>query len=133
MKQFKIISRIILALAMIGIGLTHFISPEPFLRIVPDFFPYQSVLVYGSGFLEMIGGIGLLIPQLSQAAAWLLAILFAIVFPANLYQAINNIPVPGLPHDPPLIELRLPFQIFLIAWAWWLTKNDSSKNINERI
>ena len=28
------------------------------------------------------------------------------VFPANLYQAVNNIPVAALPYDPPLKELQ---------------------------
>lgn len=122
MKRYKKVFQIILALGMVVIGAWHFISPEPFEKIVPAFLPYHLALVYISGFLEILGGVGLLIPQVSRSAAWLLAVLFIAVFPANLYQAINNIEVPALPHDPPLIWLRLPFQALLVAWAWWFTR-----------
>ena len=108
---------------MIPIGALHFTNPEPFVRIVPDYLPYHLGLVYLSGFVEVLGGVGLLIPQISHVAAWTLAILFIAVFPANLYQAVNNIPVAVLPHDPPLIWLRFPFQAFLVAWAWWFTRD----------
>lgn len=92
------------------------------MKIVPDYLPYHLELVYISGFVEVLAGVGLLIPQVSRAAAWILVVLFIAVFPANLYQAVNNIPVAALPHDPPLKELRLPFQAVLVAWAWWFTR-----------
>lgn len=50
-------------------------------------------------------------------------VLYIVVVPANLNQAIHNIPVVGLPHDPPLVWLRLPFQVFLVLWAWWMSHN----------
>jgi len=126
MKWYKKGFQIILSIAMIVIGAKHFTDPEPFVKIVPDSIPYQWSLVYISGFIEVLAGVGLLIPQFSRVAAWTLVVLYIAVFPANLYQAINNINVPGLPHDPPLIWLRLPFQALLVAWAWWFTREDDS-------
>ena len=125
MKRYKVIFQIILAVGMIVVGALHFTSPEGFEKIVPDYLPYHLALVYTSGFLEVLGGVGLLIPRVSHYAAWLLVILYIAVFPANLYQAVNNIPVASLPHDPPLIWLRLPFQTLLVAWAWWFTRNNN--------
>ena len=122
MKRYKQGFQILLAIAMIVAGVKHFTDPEPFERIIPDFLPFHWSLVYSSGFLEVLAGIGLLIPQLSRAAAWTLVGLYIAVFPANLYQAIHNIDVPALPHDPPLIWLRLPFQALLVVWAWWFTR-----------
>lgn len=122
MERYKAVLRIVLAIIMVAIGVKHFISPEPFVQIVPFFLPHPLVLVYTSGFFEILGGAGLFIPRFSRSAAWILVILFITVFPANLYQAIYNIPVAALPHDPPLIWLRLPFQTFLVAWAWWFTR-----------
>lgn len=124
MKRYKVIFQIILAIAMVPIGALHFTNPEPFVKIVPDYLPYHLALVYLSGFFEILGGVGLLIPQVSRAAAWVLVVLFIAVFPANLYQAVNNIPVAALPHEPPLIWLRLPFQTVLVAWAWWFTRDN---------
>jgi uncharacterized membrane protein len=109
---------------MVVLGVLHFTHTGGFEQIVPDSLPAHLALVYTSGFLEVLGGIGLLIPGVSRFAAWLLVVLYIVVFPANLYQAINNIEVVALPHEPPLIWLRLPFQAFLVAWAWWFTKND---------
>jgi uncharacterized membrane protein len=130
MKRYKTILRIISALAMVAIGAKHFTDPEPFVRIVPHFLPHPFSLVYASGFFEVLGGVGLLIPRFSRAAAWLLVVLLISVFPANLYQAIHNIPVSGLPHDPPLVWLRLPFQSVLVAWAWWFTQDDEDTIAN---
>jgi len=112
----------ILGIGMVVVGALHFTNPDSFVKIVPDFLPYHRALVYISGCLEVLGGIGLLIPRVSRFAAWLLVVLYIAVFPANLYQAVNNIEVAALPHDPPLIWLRLPFQAFLVAWAWWFTR-----------
>ncbi|MBD1870661.1 DoxX family membrane protein [Cyanobacteria bacterium FACHB-471] len=125
MTRYKTVFRIFLAIAMVVIGIKHFTDPAPFVSIVPSSLPHPLALVYGSGFFEILGGAGLLIPQFSRAAAWILVILFIAVFPANLYQAMHNIPVPALPNDPPLIWLRLPFQILLVVWAGWLTRQDS--------
>jgi uncharacterized membrane protein len=131
MKWYKIGFQILLALAMIVIGAVHFTDPEPFVKIVPDYLPYHLELVYLSGFFEVLAGVGLLIPRVSRAAAWILVVLFITVFPANIYQAVNNIAVPALPHDPPLIWLRLPFQAFLVAWAWWFTSDNSSVQLKQ--
>lgn len=109
---------------MIIVGVLHFTSPEGFEKIVPDYLPYHLALVYTSGLLEILGGVGLLIFCVRHYAAWLLVILYIAVFPANLYQAVNNIPVASLPHDPSLIWLRLPFQAVLVTWAWWFTRNN---------
>lgn len=126
MKKYKVVLQIILAIGMVVVGALHFSHPGGFEKIVPDFLPYHLAFVYTSGFLEVLGGVGLLIPGVSRYAAWLLVVLYIAVFPANLYQAVNNIKVAALPHDPPLIWLRLPFQAFLVAWAWWFTKEESN-------
>lgn len=124
LQPYKLLSRIILAIGMVVIGAQHFTATEGFVKIVPAFIPYPFFLVYLSGLLEMLAGLGLLIPPLSRQAAWTLVVLYIVVFPANLNQALHNIPVAGLPHDPPLIWLRLPFQAFMVAWAWWFTRNN---------
>jgi uncharacterized membrane protein len=122
LKQRKEILRGVLAVAIIIVGITHFIRPEQYARIVPPQLPGPVALVYISGFFEILGGIGLLIPFVSVAAAWGLIALFIAVFPANINQAINSISIEGIPHHPLLYWFRLPFQAVLIAWAWWYTR-----------
>lgn len=118
----KEILRGVLAVAIIIVGITHFTKPEPYVSIVPPQLPAPLELVYISGVFEILGGIGLLIPYVSVAAAWGLIALFIAVFPANINQAVNAIPIEGIPHIPILYWFRLPFQAVLIAWAWWYTR-----------
>jgi uncharacterized membrane protein len=116
--------RVMLAISIIVVGTLHFAVPDPFVKIVPDYFPNHLELVYISGFFEILGGIGILVPPVSQAAAWGLLILFIAVFPANINMAINQIDLPGIPDSSLLRWGRLPLQAVLIAWAWWYTKTD---------
>lgn len=120
----KELFRVILALSIIIVGVTHFVVPQPYVKIMPPQLPYPLELVYLSGFYEILGGIGLLVPPLSQPAAWGLIALFIAVFPANINMAVNHIKLENIPYsDSPWIQaIRLPFQAVLIAWAWWYTK-----------
>ncbi|MDJ0596819.1 MAG: DoxX family protein [Pleurocapsa sp. MO_226.B13] len=121
----KQIFRGILAFCMVVAGGSHFVFPEPYIKIVPSLLPYPAALVYVSGFFEIIGGIGLLIPAVSQAAAWGFVLLFIAVYPANINMAVNNIHIDNIPDGNWFQAIRLPFQFVLIAWAWWLTRPDN--------
>ena len=125
--RIKEILRVVLAVAIITVGITHFTHSAQFVRIVPPQLPDPLALVYISGVFEILGGIGLLIPIVSVAAAWGLIALFIAVFPANINQAINSIPIDGIPHHPMLYWFRLPFQAVLIAWAWWYTRKPENQ------
>lgn len=127
------ILRVIFSISLIIVGITHFIRPEQYARIVPPIFPaYTSV--YVSGVLEILGGIGLMIPSVSVLAAWGLIALFIGVFPANIYMTLHNIKIEGIPQNQLLYWARLPLQAVLIAWAWWYTKYpkqpETQSNIN---
>ena len=121
MITIKLILRVLLAVFMIVAGTLHWVTPDPFVKIVPSFLPYPLALGYISGVFEILGGIGLLVPPVSQAAAWGLIALFIAVFPANINMAVNQIQMDGIPDSDLLRWGRLPFQAVLIAWAWWYT------------
>lgn len=114
--------RWILALFMVGVGTMHFIQPEPFVRIVPNYLPLPFALVYVSGFFEILGGVGLLIRPLSRYAAWGLIALYVAVFPANVNMALHKIPMGDAPMPDWALWARLPFQLVLIYWAWRYTR-----------
>lgn len=122
----KEILRVILAVCMVVAGILHFAKPIPFVKIVPDLLPYPLALVWISGAIEILCGIGLLIPPIAQTTAWVLIALFIAVFPANINMAVNNISLEGIPNSPWLQAIRLPFQGVLIAWAYWYTKLDNN-------
>jgi uncharacterized membrane protein len=125
----KEIFRGILAVSIIIVGITHFIRPEQYARIVPPPFP-PLASVYISGLFEILGGIGLTIPSVSVTAAWGLVALFIGVFPANIYMTLHNIKIEGIPQNQLLYWARLPLQAVLIAWAYWYTRpTDTIKSI----
>jgi uncharacterized membrane protein len=112
----------LLAFAMVAIGVLHFVRPKPFVQIVPDYLPAPLALVYISGFFEVLGGLGLLIPDTRSWAAWGLIALYIAVFPANVYMLTHNISLdPRKPIPRWALWLRLPFQLLFIAWAYWFT------------
>jgi len=124
MNKHKELLRVILAVSLIIVGITHFAIPAPYVKIMPPQLPYPLGLVYLSGFYEILGGIGLLIPPVSQAAAWGLIALFIAVFPANINQAVNHIKIENIPYSESnwFQLIRLPLQAVFIAWAWWYTQ-----------
>ncbi len=104
-------------------GLDHFRNPAPYVRIVPPALPAPRALVAISGLFEILGGLGLLVPQTRRFSAWGLITLLVAVYPANLYMATAGVsPMPGA-HVPRWISwARLPFQAVLVAWAERFTR-----------
>ena len=110
---------------MIGAGVAHFLSPDPFVRIVPAWLPAPLALVMVSGVFEILGGVGLLVRRTRRAASLGLIALYLAVFPANLNQALHQISFDGVtPIAPAALWGRLPFQLVLIAWALWVGRDD---------
>ena len=103
-------------------GTLHFLRPDPFLRIVPPALPCPLGLVYLSGFFELAGAVGLLIPRLQRAVVYGLVALLIAVLPANVYMAIAPIKFGGFLDHPLYRWVRIPFQGVLIAWVLWCTK-----------
>ncbi|HEY2368444.1 MAG TPA: hypothetical protein VGH87_18735 [Polyangiaceae bacterium] len=112
--------RVMAALAMIGVGIDHFVAPDFFVKIVPRVLPAPLVLVWVSGFFEALGGVGLLIPRTRRAAGIGLVLLYIAVFPANINMCMH----PELGGSIPLwaLWIRLPFQLVFIALALWVSR-----------
>ncbi len=116
------ILRWLLAVLMVMVGVLHFTQTAMFVRVVPAYLPFPEALVLISGFFEILGGVGLVIPRLSRAAGWGLIALYIAVFPANVHMAIHQIPLGDMQPSPTALWLRLPVQLVLIAWAYWYAK-----------
>lgn len=119
-ERVRSVVRVMAALAMIGVGIDHFVAPDFFVKIVPRVLPAPLVLVWVSGFFEVAGGAGLLIPRTRRAAGIGLVLLYIAVFPANINMCLH----PELGGSIPLwaLWLRLPFQLVFIALALWVSR-----------
>jgi uncharacterized membrane protein len=101
----------------VAAGVNHFALPNLYLKIMPDYLPWPLALVYVSGFFEVVGGIGVAVPQLRRASGWGLIALLVAVFPANVNMVFNADRFPDIPYW--ALATRLPLQGLLIAWVWW--------------
>ena len=101
-------------------GVNHFRNPDFYLRIMPPYLPWPSALHLLAGALEVILGVGLLIPRFRRLAAWGIVLLLVAVYPANIHVALNQHLFPGVPDV--FHWVRLALQFVLIAWAWWYTR-----------
>src|SRR5215469_6753485 len=86
----------------------HFTSLKAdLIKMVPKSFPYPRQIVFVTGLLEIMGAIGLLIPQVRTEASICLAILFVAMFPANINAALKKVPLRGKPATPLLLRLLM--------------------------
>ncbi len=115
-------SRIVLAVIMTAAGVYHFVNPQVYVSIMPKYLPWHLALVYLSGFLEILFGVGLL-TGFSSLAAWGLMALLVAVFPANLNMALHPELAPQI--SSVFLWVRLPLQAALIWWAWQFTNSGS--------
>lgn len=132
MNHLRAVFRLLLALLFVTAGVLHFLRPSPFVQIVPPYLPYPLALVYISGVCELIGGFGILVPWLRRIAGLGLIALLIAVFPANLHMALGDVRVEGVEIPSLLLWLRVPFQLVLIAWAYWCTQVEQPEAVPVR-
>lgn len=92
-----LVLRILLAAAFIGMGVTHFIPAvqRTMAAMIPPALRWKGIasprnLVIFTGVCEIAGGIGLVVPATTVAAAICLIIFLFAVFPANVYAAAHK-------------------------------------------
>jgi uncharacterized membrane protein len=107
----------LVATVFVVAGSLHFVNAPIYERIVPPYLPAHAQLVAISGFFEILGGVGVAIPQTRRAAGIGLIALLVAVFPANLYMAADAgtfasfLPAWAL-------YARLPLQFVLALWVF---------------
>ncbi|USG67463.1 DoxX family protein [Brevibacillus ruminantium] len=83
-------------------------------RMVPSVFPRPELMVTITGWLEIAGATGILIPATSRAAAICLTLMLIAMFPANVKAAREKITIGGRP-TPPLFVRTILQIVFLTA------------------
>ena len=115
--RLRVALRLVLSAFYLGAGVMHLVAVQPMLAIMPPGIPFPGAVVVLTGLCEIAGAVGLLCKPTRWWAGVLLGLYAFCVWPANIYQALWNVPVPPLPdswwyHGP-----RLAFQPMLIWWA----------------
>jgi len=109
-----------LAIFFINVGVDHFINPDFYLSIMPPALPLHLEAVYISGFFEVLGGVGVLVPRLRKIAGWGLVALLVAVYPANIYMALTPQAFPDTPLG--ALYFRLVLQFVFFYWAFSVTR-----------
>ncbi|QKS44824.1 DoxX family protein [Paenibacillus cellulosilyticus] len=82
-------------------------------RMVPPAFPQPGRIVSITGYLEIAGAIGIMIPALSLYASIGLVLLLIAMFPANIYAARHKLTLSGRPV--PSLPVRTLIQIIFLT------------------
>ena len=75
----------------ISAGVNHFLNPQFYDAIVPDFIPFSRLVHQITGVIEIILPLFLL-TRFRKEAALLMIIFLVLLYGANLYVWINNLP-----------------------------------------
>ena len=116
----------VIGLFYIGAGVNHFLNTGFYVPAMPPYIPLPLVMIYISGVAEILGGVGVLVPdgfvfaRTRAAAAWGIVALLIAVSPVHINMCLHpdqfaQIPIWG-------IWLRLAMQPVLILWAWFYTR-----------
>jgi uncharacterized membrane protein len=116
-------SRTVTGLVFVGAGVLHFVAPGTYERIMPPYLPLHRELVYLSGTLEILGGLGLLTERTRIAAGVGLILLLVAILPANVQMLIDARAAGKPSWWLTLLWLRLPLQGVLATWVWRVSRS----------
>ena len=115
-------ARIAMAAMLVFTATAHFAFTKGMIMMIPDFIPFKKGMVYFTGFVEIAGAVGLLIPGLQVLTGWLLIVFFILLLPANINAAIRHIDFQKGTYDGPgarYLWFRVPLQILFILWTYF--------------
>ena len=126
-KNYKLITILVMSFLYIFIGAKHFTEPQYFVNITPPQVPHKLFAVYFTGVLEVLGGLMILNKKTRMIGAYTLIFLLIVVFPANIYLYLSEIPQQLLGISKTQALTRMPFQAPLILLAYWHSKENHPK------
>jgi uncharacterized membrane protein len=116
----------IMILLYLAAGINHFVQPEFYLKIMPNYIPFHGFCVFMSGVCEITFAFLLIPIRTRKLAAWLIIAMLTVFFIIHIQMVIdywdNNDSMFWV------AIIRIPLQFVLIWWAWLYTKNPQPKN-----
>ena len=124
MKYFKLFTIYFMSIGYTYVGIRHFIDPDFFLAIMPNYLSFHLEFVYITGIAEIIFGILLFFKKTRTFASYGLIVLLISVFPANIHLVESELSQSILNATKNQTIIRLPFQGLFILLAYWHSKNN---------
>ena len=117
--EVMVLGRTVVALALGGafvwIGVQHFLDPTWFEPIVPAALGAPRFWVLASGVAEVAVGLALIVPATRAYGGLACAALLVVLYWANLYMWVENVPLDGKTYANVWHVVRLLIQIAAIA------------------
>ncbi|DAC34132.1 MAG: hypothetical protein CMB38_02370 [Euryarchaeota archaeon] len=117
--EVLVLGRTLVALALGGaflwIGVQHFVDPVWFEPIVPNVLGAPRFWVLASGVAEVAVGLALIIPATRAYGGFACAVLLVVLYWANLYMWVENVPLDGKTYANFWHVVRLLIQLAAIA------------------
>ena len=108
---------LIYGIPFILIGIEHFREPQKFVDIVPKYMPFALFLVYLTGVMEILIGLGIIYPDTRELTGRLTVFFLIAIYPANFNMWINDVPFNGTRLTTQGHLVRFSVQILLIITA----------------
>ena len=124
MKYFKLFTIYFMSIGYSYVGIRHFIDPDFFLAIMPNYLSFHLEFVYITGIAEIVFGILLFFKKTRTFASYGLIVLLISVFPANIHLVESELSQSILNATKNQTIIRLPFQGLFILLAYWHSKNN---------
>lgn len=105
----------------------HFVQTQPMVQMLPSWVPAREALVYATGVLEVVIGVGFFSARWRRAAGWAAAAVLVGFFPANIHAAIQHVPMGGHAWGPAYLLIRAPLQMFILGWAYYFVLRASPR------
>ncbi len=105
-------------------ALGHFVFWKGMSLMLPPFIPFRKIIVWATGVLEIAAAMGLLFPTFRHTTAVWLIIFFILIFPANVYAALQRVDYQRATYTGPgtdYLWLRTGLQFFFIVWVWFFS------------
>jgi uncharacterized membrane protein len=107
-----------LGILFVFTGIGHFVETEPMSLMLPSWVPARVPLIYATGVLELAIALGFFLPATRTLAAGVAAAVLVLFFPANVYAAINRVPMGSHEWGPIYLLIRAPLQLLILLWIY---------------
>ena len=120
--DYFLCGRVAMTVMLVFTSIAHFKFTRGMMLMLPRFVPYKRPVVYITGIIEILAGIGLLVGPVRYTVAWLVILFFVFLLPANIYAAKHAVDLEqanykgrGLTY----LWFRVPLQVVFIAWVYY--------------
>lgn len=82
MKKYSLYLQVFFYLAA---GANHFINPDFYMGLIPEYLPFHSFINLASGVIEIALGIGLIFPVTRKYSAYSIILMLVAFIPSHVY------------------------------------------------